>query len=474
MALLNTAIIFKLLSGLASLWVANKAIRCIYYEVLKHKNGHVDPPKYPHKDPIWGLDLFFKIMSAFQSGHYLTTNSTLFKAFPSKTFKSNSFGTTVYRTYDPEVSKQFQSVHFKDFGIGPLRYHVAENLWGNGIVVSDGQKWADARSFIRSSFDIVHTANIDRLSWHVDRFMELLPRTGETVDLLPLFKRLILDTSSEFIFGESLNALENPDTAFMDSFEYAQRGTGIRAILGRLKIFHRDKKWLEACKQVTDFCDKCVDEALSRNEEGKERRTEHNRLRLVDEAAKATKDRYTLRSLILSVFSPAHDGAAVALSNAFFHLARSPRSVKCANRLAHRLTAIVNLNQRVCLNDVVLPCGGGVDGKNPIYFRKGDIIEVDYRTMMRDPTIWGADAEQYVPERWEKIRPTWEYTPFGGGPRACPGMRLVYTECAYTIVRILREFQALENRDEEFEWKEKMRLTMQSKNGTQVGLIPVA
>lgn len=31
----------------------------------------------------------------------------------------------------------------------------------------------------------------------------------------------ILDTSSEFIFGQSLDALENPDTAFMQAFEYA-------------------------------------------------------------------------------------------------------------------------------------------------------------------------------------------------------------------------------------------------------------
>lgn len=111
----------------------------------------------------------------------------------------------------------------------------------------------------------------------------------------------------------------------MEAFEYAQRGTGIRATLGRLSVLHRDKKWFEACKKVTELCDKYVDEAISRVEKGKERHTEKNRLRLVDEAAGITKDRYTLRSLIMSVFSPAHDGAAVALSNAFFHLARHPQ-----------------------------------------------------------------------------------------------------------------------------------------------------
>lgn len=135
----------------------------------------------------------------------------------------------------------------------------------------------------------------------------------------------ILDTSSEFIFGQSLNALEDPDIAFMQAFEYAQRGTGLRMLLGRLRFLHRDKMWFKACKTVTDFCDQRVDEAIVRLKHGEERRTEKDRLRLVDEAARLTADRYTLRSLILSVFSPAHDGAAVALSNVFFHLSRNPQ-----------------------------------------------------------------------------------------------------------------------------------------------------
>ncbi|KAF2870199.1 cytochrome P450 [Massariosphaeria phaeospora] len=490
--------ILQVLLALPVYWILGKVIHHTAKLARKRKRGCRDPPTFRHSDTIWGLDLFFKTMNAFQGGRYLETHSALFSDFTSKTFESHSFGTTVYQTYDPEVSKAFQSIYCHDFGIEPLRYHVAENLWGNGIVVSDGRKWADARNFIRSSFDIVHTANLERLSHHVDKFMNLLPRDGSTIDLQPSFKRLILDTSSEFIFGESLNSLEHPDHRFMHAFEYAQRGTGIRAVLGRLKFLHRDKRWFEACKQVTEFCDERVKEAVARLEKEKERRTETDRLRLVDEAAKVTGDQYTLRSLILSVFSPAHDGAAIALSNAFFHLSRHPRAwqklreeimeskqqsityellnsmhyLKNILRETHRVTPIVSLNQRICLRDVVLPRGGGTDGNHPLYICKGDIVEVDYRKMMRSPEIWGDKAGDFVPERWEKTRPTWEYTPFGGGPRACPGQRLVFTECAYTVVRMLRVFEQLENRDQELEWKEEMRMTFQSRNGALVGLIP--
>jgi cytochrome P450 len=113
----------------------------------------------------------------------------------------------------------------------------------------------------------------------------------------------------------------------MDAFEYSQRGTGIRSVLGRLKFLHRDEKWWKACKEVTDYADKHVDLALERLENNKiqgQTRPEPDRIRLVDEMARDTQDRVTLRSHIISVFSPAHDGAATVLTNVFFHLARHP------------------------------------------------------------------------------------------------------------------------------------------------------
>lgn len=116
-------------------------------------------------------------------------------------------------------------------------------------------------------------------------------------------------------------------TEFMNAFEYAQRGTGVRSVLGRLKFLHRDEKWWSACQQVTDYADRYVDTALKRlKEERTHGKTSQpkERLRLVDEMARDTQDRVTLRSHIISVFSPAHDGAATALTNVIFHLARHP------------------------------------------------------------------------------------------------------------------------------------------------------
>jgi cytochrome P450 len=99
------------------------------------------------------------------------------------------------------------------------------------------------------------------------------------------------------------------------------------------------------------------------------------------------------------------------------------------------------------------------------------LIDTNWYAKHRDRDFWGEDAEEFKPERWATIRPSWEYTPFSGGPRICPAIRLVYTECEYILATIVRQFARLENRDEVFEWVEERRLTFQSLNGAKVGLI---
>lgn len=120
----------------------------------------------------------------------------------------------------------------------------------------------------------------------------------------------------------------------------------------------------------------------------------------------------------------------------------------------------------------MLPVGGGLDNKSPLLVEQGDLIETHFRSQQRDKSFWGDDADEFRPERWATIRPTWEYIPFSGGPRICPAMKLVYTESEYIMARIVREFSGLENRDDVLEWVEERRLTFQSRNGAKVGLIP--
>ncbi|KAM7215549.1 Cytochrome P450 [Rhypophila decipiens] len=527
---------WDLIRGFFFVWVAiliySQIRDWLHNKIVARRTGSQDPPKYPHKDPIFGLDLFLLYKKSFQERNFLDLNWHLFKKY-GKTFQANRHGVRIVKTMDPNITKYVHATYFDHFGVEKIR-SGAEHLWGDGITVVEGEKWATRRKLIKPAFDVVHISNLENrsLATHVERLMQLIPRDGSAVDLMPLFRRLSLDTASEFIFGQSMDALGSPDShkEFLEAYFYAQRGTAVRLMLGpKLRWLHRDPKWWKDCDTVNAFLDKRVNEALARREKslsnhdgptsGDGVKPQHQ-LRLIDEMAKATQDRFTLRCQMQNVFTPAHDGGAITLSNAFFHLSRNPaawtrlraeilptkneqitydllktyRYLNNVIRETHRVTPISTLISRQCIREVIFPTGGGRDGAKPLHIRKGDIVDMNFRCTMRDKDFWGEDADLFRPERWDnflpdafpladhaeergdlkkKAAPTWEYTPFGGGPRVCPGFRLVFAEVAYTMVTILREFERIESRDD-WPWTEESRATFQNLHGAKVALFPPA
>lgn len=142
-------------------------------------------------------------------------------------------------------------------------------------------------------------------------------------------------------------------------------------------------------------------------------------------------------------------------------------------RLALRLHPVVPFNARQAFKDTVLPLGGGPDGKSPVFVPKGTRVFYSPYAMHRRSDLYGPDADEFRPERWEsgKLVPRWEYLPFNGGPRVCPGQQYALTEVSYVTVRIVQEFAGLESRDAG-PWEEHLTLTLCSRNGTKVCLVP--
>lgn len=138
---------------------------------------------------------------------------------------------------------------------------------------------------------------------------------------------------------------------------------------------------------------------------------------------------------------------------------------------ALRLYPSVSINVRFPNKNTVLPTGGGPDGKSPLFIKKGNSVAYSVYSMHRRKDLFGEDAEEYRPERWETIRAGWEYLPFNGGPRICVGQQFALTEAGYTIVRLVQEFKSVESRDPR-EWLEGLNLTLNSGNGVHVAMTP--
>lgn len=126
---------------------------------------------------------------------------------------------------------------------------------------------------------------------------------------------------------------------------------------------------------------------------------------------------------------------------------------------------------RKCVKDTTLPLGGGPDGKSPIFVQKGDVVQVNKSVMHRDKDVWGEDADEYRPERWDNLRPFWTFVPFGGGPRRCPAQLLVTTEVSYVVARLARRFKRISPGDDK-PYTPIMRVGPVNANGVKVSLVP--
>jgi cytochrome P450 len=139
--------------------------------------------------------------------------------------------------------------------------------------------------------------------------------------------------------------------------------------------------------------------------------------------------------------------------------------------LALRIHPVVPGNSRYAIRDTFLPLGGGPSGQHPLFVPKGTTVGYSPYAMHRRTDIYGPDAEEYKPGRWETLRPGWEYLPFNGGPRICLGQQYALTEASYVTVRLVQEFSKIESRDPG-PWEEGLTLTLSSLNGVKVSLTP--
>ena len=98
--------------------------------------------------------------------------------------------------------------------------------------------------------------------------------------------------------------------------------------------------------------------------------------------------------------------------------------------------------------------------------RKGELVVFSQYVNSRKRNIYGPDADEFRPERWETGELAgigWAYFPFNGGPRQCLGEDFAMMEVSYTVVRLLQNFHVIslpKGAPAEPVGSEKQRLTL--------------
>ncbi|KAL7926373.1 cytochrome P450 [Trichoderma austrokoningii] len=477
----------------------------VYHERFgRGKRGDFQPVRRLHQsERILGLSLFKTIAASLKAGTYLKDARERFEK-NGYTYSIVLAGSTMIQTAEPENLKAVLGTLQGDYDSGTVRYNSAFPLLGNGIFTSDGDYWVHSRAILKPCFTRAEIFNLQNVETHVSRLISLILRDHEAVDLRPLFFMLSLDTSTVFLLGESTNSLLSSKgmvtegEEFANAFKFCTKELMSRVRMGRFMFLYRSKKFTEACKTCHKFADKYVQKALDQHHREKASASsgEPKAATLLDALMKETEDPIELRCQLLHLLLAGRDTTASLLSSTFFILAKRPdvwaklrqevlqygdvlptiAQIQECKYLTFVLKEVLRLypvtvtNSRMANKNTYLPVGGGEDGLSRIFIPKGQVVAYHYHAMHRRKDIFGDDADDFRPERWETLRPRWGYLPFGGGPRICIGQRLALTEVSYTVFRFAQKFREIQSLDEN-EWREDISITSTAES-VRVRIVP--
>ena len=217
---------------------------------------------------------------------------------------------------------------------------------------------------------------------------------------------------------------------FVRAFETTMRLGAQRALLGPLARWIPNRELEEACKTTRSFLTSYMTLAAAEAETKKDSR--ERSYVFFDELVKSGAEDEYLRDQLLSIITAGRDTTAHSLTACFYYLARNKAALdKCRQEIsdlgaknptweqlknmkylnnvvkeALRMLPPVATNSRATLRETVLPLGGGKDGQSPLLLPKGTPTRFSPYSLHRREDIYGEDANEFRPERWEKLRLT--------------------------------------------------------------------
>ncbi|KAF1985825.1 cytochrome P450 alkane hydroxylase-like protein [Aulographum hederae CBS 113979] len=421
------------------------------------------------------------------------------------TFEGWAGGERLVITIDPENIKALLATQFHDYGKGEMFNREWHDFLGDSIFTTDGEKWHDSRQLIRPQFIKDRLSDLDTFERHVQVLLPAISGEKE-VDLLDLFFRYTLDAATDFLLGQSVESLLNPKSNFADAFGRAQHTQSIIAKTGRLNRFVPRRKFFEDIATINAFMEPYIERTLGLPPDEIEKKSKSEEgYTFLHALAAYTRDRQMLRDQIIAILLAGRDTTACTLSWCFYELSLQPKIVaKLRQEIKNvvgltraptyedlknmkylswtinetlRLYPVVPFNVRPALKDTTLPHGGGPDGNQPVGIPKGTQVAYSTLGMQRRADLYPPESSgfppvnDFVPERWDGWTPkTWTYIPFNGGPRICVGQQFALTEMAYTIVRILQKFDAVESRMNGVHPGMRTDIVLQPANGVKVVL----
>ncbi|KAI1339855.1 cytochrome P450 [Xylariaceae sp. FL0016] len=185
--------------------------------ISKHRGQH-GSIAYANRIPL-GLDLLIQATRAVKAFRLMEYWLGMFCLYGHTFQHAMGWKSTIF-TIEPANLEAMLSSNSKDWGIG-MRRTVFLPLFGEGIFVQNGEAWKHSRDSLRPHLYPRYYHGLDIFRPHVGRLLEVLSCQTGVVDTEPLFFRLALDVSTEFLFGESVGSQRPLSSIKSNDFESA-------------------------------------------------------------------------------------------------------------------------------------------------------------------------------------------------------------------------------------------------------------
>jgi cytochrome P450 len=465
--------------------LAAASLLVVLFFKIKYRNGDDYPPVAA---TMVDHMLNFKRLHDFLYDHHRRL----------KTFRIAYPNFTLVSTTDPANVEHIVKSNFANYVKGTYVHGVMEDLFGDGILNVDGEQWRQQRKLsglefsakiLRDFSGVVFRENAIKLS----RILLETYRTNQSAEMQGLFLRSTMDAICKLGFGIETNSLSitnsGPEASFANALETADSTIFKRYFDPTWKLkryFNIGSEAIikESIKTVDDFIANII------QTKRREISLQNNNVKpdllsrfmaVTEKNPENYSDKY-LRDIVINFMLAGRDTVAITLSWFFHLLCQNPdvekkilqeiHDVVKANKneglsveesismfsesLTHavvdkmqylhaaltetlRLYPPLAVEGKCAISDDTLPDGYKI--------KKGQMVSYVPYSMGRMKYLWGADANEFRPERWLnqngvfQPQSPFKFTAFTAGPRICLGKEFAYRQMKTVAAVLIRFFK---------------------------------
>ncbi|XP_059172501.1 cytochrome P450 3A43-like [Physella acuta] len=365
-----------------------------------------------------------------------------------------------------------------------------------------GKRWKRLRSVVNPAFSAAKIRKMTpTVNECINHLLDVIRDTAnatshKTVELVDLFRRLTLDTILRCEVGIERNSLKNPDDMFLKHCKGVIDDTAKMPwlyLLGFLfptlhviwihiykflhniqfnPVFWLEDKMREVVVMRRNMADKGRADLMQQMLDAQFDASSF--IQLETEEAKINNPyKKTLRSMTneeivshaLLFLLAGYETTSTTLAYIFFELSLNPQ---IQQRLRHEVMTVLprgysnieydDLKKLTYLDYVIwetlrkYPLASTVTARQCMHdctirnlkIPAGMLVHANLWDVQYDPKHWGEDPHsfnpmRFMPEQRKKRHPA-SWMPFGGGPRACAGLRFALLQLKMVVAKVLRDF----------------------------------